>query len=69
MRNPVTVQNLEMQELYNTSNRAERISFARKKREEGYTVHDIALPLHSSRLFCLFEIFTEYSVESSLKMA
>lgn len=45
---PATVQNPEMQALYNTRNRAERIRFARKKREEGYTVNGIALLLHSS---------------------
>ena len=45
---PATVQNPEMQALYNTRNRAERICFARKKRKEGYTVNDIALLLHSS---------------------
>ena len=45
---PTVSQNLEMQTLYNTRNRTERIRFARKKRSEGYTVNDIALFLHSS---------------------
>lgn len=38
----------EMAALYNTVNRALRISFAHKKRKEGMTVSDIALLLHSS---------------------
>lgn len=37
-----------MQALYNTSNRSERIKFAQLKRDEGYTINDIALLLHSS---------------------
>lgn len=41
-------QSEEMQALYNTRNRAERIRFTQKKREEGYTINDIALLLHSS---------------------
>lgn len=40
-------QNPEMQALYNTRNRSERIRFAQKKRSEGYTINDIALLLHS----------------------
>ena len=43
-----TSQTPEMQALYDTRNRPERIRFARKKRSEGYTVNDIALLLHSS---------------------
>lgn len=38
----------EMKALYNTANRPLRIRFAHKKREEGLTVSDIALLLHSS---------------------
>lgn len=38
----------EMQALYDTRNTRERILFARKKREEGHTVSDIALLLHAS---------------------
>lgn len=45
---PAVSQNPEMQALYDTRNRTERILFARKKRSEGYTVNDIALLLHSS---------------------
>lgn len=45
---PATSQNMEMQALYDTRNRSERIKFAHKKRAEGYTVNDIALLLHSS---------------------
>ncbi|WP_460642181.1 ISL3 family transposase [Lacrimispora brassicae] len=46
---PSTItQNAQMQALYNTRNRSERIRFARKKRSEGYTVNDIALLLHSA---------------------
>lgn len=41
-------QNPEMQVLYDTRNRAERIRFAQQKRKEGYTLNDIALLLHSS---------------------
>lgn len=44
-----TTQNEEMQALYNTRNRSERIRFAQKKRSEGYTVNDIALLLHSAK--------------------
>ena len=45
---PAVSQNPEMRALYDTRNRTERILFARKKCSEGYTVNDIALPLHSS---------------------
>ena len=38
----------EMEALYDTRNRAERIIFAQKKHNEGYTANDIALLLHSS---------------------
>ncbi len=41
-------QSPEMQALYNTRNRSERIRFAQSKRDEGYTINDIALLLHSS---------------------
>lgn len=41
-------QSPEMQALYDTRNRVERIKFAKKKRMEGYTINDIALLLHSS---------------------
>ena len=41
------VQNSEMQALYDTRNRAERILFAKQKRAEGYCMNDIALLLHS----------------------
>lgn len=41
------VQNPEMQALYDTRNRAERILFAKQKRAEGYCMNDIALLLHS----------------------
>lgn len=34
-----------MEALYDTRNRAERIIFAQKKRDEGYTANDIALLL------------------------
>ena len=37
----------ERKDLYNTSNRSLRIRFAHKKRQEGLTVADIALLLHS----------------------
>jgi len=40
---------LEMQALYDTRNRVERIRFARKKRAEGYAMNDIALLLHSTQ--------------------
>jgi len=43
-----TTQNPQMQALYNTRNRSERIQFARQKRKEGYTINDIALLLHSA---------------------
>jgi transposase len=43
-----TLQSAEMQALYDTRNRAERIRFAQKKRLEGYTINDIALLLHSA---------------------
>lgn len=45
---PATSLNPEMQALYDTRNRSERIRFAHKKRSEGYTVNDIALLLHAS---------------------
>lgn len=45
---PATVSNPEMQALYDTRNRRERILFAQKKRAEGYSVNDIALFLHSA---------------------
>lgn len=45
---PTTNSSPEMQMLYNTANRAERIQFAKGKRAEGYTINDIALMLHSS---------------------
>lgn len=45
---PATSQNAEMQALYDTRNRAERIYFAHEKRQEGYTINDIALLLHSA---------------------
>lgn len=38
----------EMMALYDTRNRAQRIRLARKKREEGRTITDIALLLHAS---------------------
>lgn len=38
----------EREALYDTRNRAERIIFAQKKRDEGYTINDIALLLHSA---------------------
>lgn len=43
-----TMQSPQMQALYNTRNRSERIRFAKQKRTEGYTINDIALLLHSS---------------------
>lgn len=43
-----TTQDSEMQALYNTRNRSERIHFAQQKRSEGFTINDIALLLHSS---------------------
>ena len=45
---PGISQNAEMQALYDTRNRAERIYFAHQKRQEGYTINDIALLLHSA---------------------
>ena len=45
---PGISQKPEMQALYDTRNRSERIHFARKKRSEGYTINDIALLMHSS---------------------
>ncbi len=45
---PATVSNPEIQALYDTRNRRERILFAQKKRTEGYSVNDIALFLHSA---------------------
>ena len=41
------IQDPEMQALYDTRNRAERIRFAKQKRAEGYCINDIALLLHS----------------------
>lgn len=46
---PAAKVNPEMEALYDTRNRSERIIFAQKKRSEGYTVNDIALLLHSSK--------------------
>lgn len=43
-----TTQDSQMQALYNTRNRSERIRFAQQKRLEGHTINDIALLLHSS---------------------
>lgn len=43
----VTVLTPEMQALYDTSNRAQRIKYAHKKRKEGLTISEIALLLHS----------------------
>lgn len=45
---PATVINPELQALYDTRNRAERIAFAHNKRSEGYSINDIALLLHSA---------------------
>ena len=45
---PTDTINQEMEALYDTRNRAERIIFAQKKHDEGYTANDIALLLHSS---------------------
>lgn len=45
---PAISQNAEMQALYDTRNRAERIYSAHQKRQEGYTINDIALLLHSA---------------------
>lgn len=44
----IATQNKEMQALYDTRNRRERILYAQQKRKEGYTKTDIALLLHSS---------------------
>ncbi len=43
-----TKSNPEMEALYNTSNRAKRIHYARKKYKEGLTINEICLLLHSS---------------------
>lgn len=43
----VTVITPEMQALYDTSNRAQRIKYAHQKRKEGFTISEIALLLHS----------------------
>lgn len=43
----VTVLTPEMQALYDTSNRAQRIRYAHQKRREGFTISEIALLLHS----------------------
>ncbi len=40
---PAITANPQMQALYDTRNRAERIVFAHRKRNEGYTINDIAL--------------------------
>jgi DNA-binding transcriptional MerR regulator len=40
------LQNPEIRALYDTRNRVERIFFAHKKRQEGYTINDIELLLH-----------------------
>ena len=45
---PASSADPEREALYDTRNRAERIIFAQKKRNEGYTANDIALLLHSS---------------------
>lgn len=45
---PTNTINPEMEALYDTRNRTERIIFAQKKRDDGYTINDIALLLHSS---------------------
>lgn len=45
---PATVLNPEMQVLYDTRNRRERILFAQKKQSEGYSINDISLFLHSA---------------------
>lgn len=44
----VTVLTPEMQALYDTSNRAQRIKYAHRKRKEGLTIAEIALLLHST---------------------
>jgi len=43
----VKVLSSEMQALYDTSNRAQRIKYAHQKRKEGFTISEIALLLHS----------------------
>lgn len=43
----VTVLTPEMQALYDTSNRVQRIKYAHQKRKEGFTISEIALLLHS----------------------
>lgn len=43
----VTVQTPEMQALYDTSNRAQRIKYAHQRRKDGLTISEIALLLHS----------------------
>lgn len=45
---PATVINSELQALYDTRNRAERIAFAHNKRSEGYSINDILLLLRSA---------------------
>lgn len=45
---PTLTPNKEMEALYNTRNKSERIRFAHQKRNEGYTINDIALLLHSA---------------------
>lgn len=45
---PAATADPQMQALYNTRNRAERIAFAHRKRNEGCTINDIALLLHSA---------------------
>lgn len=42
-----TVLTPEMQALYDTSNRAQRIKYTHQKRKEGFTISEIALLLHS----------------------
>ncbi|WP_411682701.1 ISL3 family transposase [Clostridium thailandense] len=44
----VTVLTPEMQALYDTSNRAQRIRYAHQKRKDGFTISEIALLIHSS---------------------
>lgn len=45
---PAAIADPQIQALYNTRNRAERIAFAHLKRNEGCTINDIALLLHSA---------------------
>ena len=45
---PASSADPEREALYDTRNRAERIIFAQKKHNEGYTANDIVLLLHSS---------------------